>query len=214
MKEIHLKYYLRKISNVDLASSIRAAFNLHNYRRNEHTDFLFVLTDGLFSQSERQKITDNVHYCILRGMKVFGIGICPYGIEKLFPQIIYSKNPMKLIEGISDCCYSFFNKDKMSGISLRPEFNITENDIKESINSPKFSSLKKELINIVIELSGYDFYQGEIPKDAKAEEMETNGIYSIHNFGMYPKDWFKGQRILFVMPYSCEMNEKEKRAFS
>ena len=206
----------RKISNVDLASSIRAAFNLHNYRRNEHTDFLFVLTDGLFSQSERQKITDNVHYCILRGMKVFGIGIgmCPYGIEKLFPQIIYSKNPMKLIEGISDCCYSFFNKDKMSGISLRPEFNITENDIKESINSPKFSSLKKELINIVVELSGYDFYQGEIPKDAKVEEMETNGIYSIHNFGMYPKDWFKGQRILFVMPYSCEMNEKEKRAFS
>ena len=102
MKEIHLKYYLRKISNVDLASSIRAAFNLHNYRRNEYTDFLFVLTDGLFSQSERQKITDNVHYCISRGMKVFGIGMCPYGIEKLFPQIIYSKNPMKLIEGISD----------------------------------------------------------------------------------------------------------------
>ena len=33
-------------------------------------------------------------------------------------------------------------------------------------------------------------------------------------FGMYPKNWFKGQRILFVMPYSCEMNEKEKRAFS
>ena len=31
---------------------------------------------------------------------------------------------------------------------------------------------------------------------------------------MYPKNWFKGQRILFVMPYSCEMNEKEKRAFS
>ena len=102
MKEIHLKYYLRKISNVDLASSIRDAFNLHNYRRNEHTDFLFVLTDCLFSQSERQKITDNVHYCISRGMKVFGIGMCPYGIEKLFPQIIYSKNPMKLIEGISD----------------------------------------------------------------------------------------------------------------
>ena len=82
----------------------------------------------------------------------------------------------------------FFNKDKMSGISLRPEYYINENDIKESINSPKFSSLKKELINIVIELSGYDFYQGEIPKDAKAEEMETNGIYSIHNFGMYPKE--------------------------
>ena len=138
MKEIHLKYYLRKISNVDLASSIRAAFNLHNYRRNEHTDFLFVLIDGLFSQSEKQKITDNIYYCVSRGMKVFGIGMCPYDIEKLFPQIIYSKNPMKLIEGISDFCYSFFNKDKMSGISLRPEFNISENDIKESINSPKF----------------------------------------------------------------------------
>ena len=62
----------------------------------------------------------------------------------------------------------------MSGISLKP--NIIENDIKEFINSPKFLSLKKELINIIIELSRYDSYQGEIPKDAKAEEMETNGI--------------------------------------
>ena len=27
---------------------------------------------------------------------------------------------------------------------------------------PKYLSLKKELIDIIIELSGYDFYQGEI----------------------------------------------------
>ena len=46
----------RKISNVDLTSSIRAAFNLHNYRRNEHTDFLFVLTDRLFLNRKDKKL--------------------------------------------------------------------------------------------------------------------------------------------------------------
>ena len=206
----------RKVSNIDLSSAIHSAFNLHNYRRNEHTDYLFVLTDGLFSKSQRQKITDNIHYCISRGMKVFGIGlgICPYGIEKLFPNVIYSKNPMKLIEGISECCFGNFNKDEMNGIYLNPEFVIYENDIKECMENPKYLSLKKELINIIIELSGYDFYQGEIPKDAKEEDMEVNGIYSIHQFGMYPKNFFKGQKILFVMPYSCEMNNKENKAFS
>jgi len=169
-----------------------------------------------FQNHKDKKITDNIHYCISRGMKVFGIGlgICPYGIEKLFPNVIYSKNPMKLIEGIYECCFGNFNKDEMNGISLNPEFVIYENDIKECIENPKYLSLKKELINIIIELSGYDFYQGEIPKDAKEEDMEANGIYSIHQFGMYPKNFFKGQKILFVMPYSCEMNNEENKAFS
>ena len=71
----------------------------------------------------------------------------------------------------------------MKNISLNPEFIINEIDIKECKEKTKYLSLKKELINIIIELSGYDFYEEEIPKDAKAEDMEINGIYSIHEFG-------------------------------
>jgi hypothetical protein len=71
-----------------------------------------------FSQHIREAYTKGrkeYNYCLSRGMKVFGIGlgICPYGIEKLFPYVIYSKNPMKLIEAISECCFSNFNKDEM-----------------------------------------------------------------------------------------------------
>ena len=59
-------FYLinRKVPNIDLAFAIHSPFNFYNIRRNEHTDYLFILTDGLFSKSQRQNITDNIHYCI------------------------------------------------------------------------------------------------------------------------------------------------------
>jgi len=40
-----------QIKNTDLASAIRAAYNLHNSRKNEHTYYLCVVTDGLLSLS-------------------------------------------------------------------------------------------------------------------------------------------------------------------
>jgi hypothetical protein len=93
----------RSIKDADLASAIRAAYNLHNSRKSEHPDFLFVITDGLFSLSDRERIIKNVIFCISKGLNVFGIGvgISPFGIKELFPNIIYSFNPEKLIEGIS-----------------------------------------------------------------------------------------------------------------
>ena len=90
----------KNIKNTDLASAIRAAYNLHNSRKSEYPDFLFVLTDGLFSSSEVQRIVKNVNFCMMKGLNVFGVrvGISPFGIEKLFPNIIYSLNPDKLIK--------------------------------------------------------------------------------------------------------------------
>ena len=70
------------------------------------------------------------------------------------------------------------------------------------------------MIHIPVELSGYDFYQGEIPKNADARDMEVNGKFSIHKFDMYPKDFFKGQKALIVMLYSAEMNKKENEYLS
>jgi hypothetical protein len=64
-------------------------------------------------------------------------------------------------------------------------------------------------MNIPVELSGYDYYQTEIPPDAKEEELTGDGKFSVHHYGMYEHNFFKGQKLLIVMPYSYGMNEGE-----
>ena len=200
----------QQIKNTDLASAIRAAYNLHNSRKTEHTDYLFVVTDGLFSLSQTKRIEKNVNFCMGKGLLTFGIGVgvSPYGIEKLFPNIIYSKNPTKLITGIASCFSEINKKEELIPMEVKYQDKITPNDI-ETCQTPIYKKLKEELIHIPIELSGYDFYQGEIPKNADAKDMEVDGKFSIHKFGMYPKDFFKGQKALIVMLYSAEMNKQE-----
>ena len=200
----------QQIKNTDLASAIRAAYNLHNSRKTEHTDYLFVVTDGLFSLSQIKRIEKNVNFCMGKGLLTFGIGVgvSPYGIEKLFPNVIYSKNPTKLINGIASCFSEIYKKEEMIPMEVKYQDKITPNDI-ETCQTPIYKKLKDELIHIPVELSGYDFYQGEIPKNADAKDMEVDGKFSIHKFGMYPKDFFKGQKALIVMVYSAEMNERE-----
>ena len=72
------------IQNTDLASAIRVAYNLHNARKFEHPDFLFVITDGLFSKSEINRIVENINFCFVKGINIFGIGVgvSPFGIEQ------------------------------------------------------------------------------------------------------------------------------------
>ena len=87
----------------DLASAIWAAFNLNRARNNEYTNYIFVLTDGLYSDNERKRIIGVVNKCLKKNINIFGIGvgIYPIGIEKLFPQIVYCKNPYELFEGMA-----------------------------------------------------------------------------------------------------------------
>ena len=61
----------KNVKNTDLSSAIRAAYNLHNLRKSEHPDFLFVITDGLFSLSETKRIIKNVLFCMNKGINVF-----------------------------------------------------------------------------------------------------------------------------------------------
>ena len=49
------------------------AYNLHNSRKTKHPDFLFVVTDGIFSSSETQRIIKNVAFCLTKGLNVFEI---------------------------------------------------------------------------------------------------------------------------------------------
>lgn len=45
----------KNVTNTDLASAIKATYNLHNSRKTEHPDFLFVITDEIFTSSETQR---------------------------------------------------------------------------------------------------------------------------------------------------------------
>lgn len=50
----YLTHLIEK-KNTDLASEIKKAYNLHNLRKPDHPDFLFVVTDAIFSLSETKK---------------------------------------------------------------------------------------------------------------------------------------------------------------
>ncbi len=193
----------------DLASAIKAAYDLNSARRTEHTNRIFVCTDGLYSKSERKSIIKYVNFCMAKGVSVYGIGtgICAYGIEEIFPQIIYSLNPANLIEAISKCFSdSSVNKNnKMPVLTFPQKFsNIIEN-IMYAQDNKYFKALKKELNNIMVSNDAFPFSNEAIEIDPSQGRINpSTGITE-----MYKKDLLKGQKILIVMCYTCELNEKE-----
>jgi len=74
--------------------------------------------------------------------------------------------------------------------------------------------LKNLLSSIIIDLSGFDFVNDEIPEGAKQAEIIGDGGKSIHNHGMYKKNFFKGQKLLIVMPYTYGMIDGENEGLS
>ena len=68
--------------------------------QNIQIEFSYV---GLYSKSERKSIINYINFCMSKDVIVYGIGtgICAYGIEEIFPHIIYALNPGNLIEAIS-----------------------------------------------------------------------------------------------------------------
>ena len=55
----------------------------------------------------------------------------------------------------------------MKKIVSEPKTKFDANNTIDSQKIPIFKVLKNELMNIQVELSGYDYYQMEIPPDAK-----------------------------------------------
>ena len=205
------------IHSSDLASAIKAAYNLIKARRTEYTNYIFVLTDGLYSLSERDRIIRIVNSCYSKNINLFGIGIgiCPIGIEKLFSQIIYSRNPFKLIEGIS---YFFgdiskFKDNKMAFFDFNfdeESYNENKKHIEEHKKKPIFKHLKEELKEIKIKVESYLFY--------REEEILGEGNPEGNELSMYDKNIYLGQKILIAMFFSCDLksqrhqtNTKEER---
>lgn len=195
------------IYSSDLASAIKAAYNLIKARRADYTSFIFVLTDGLYSISERDRIIRIVNSCYSKNINLFGIGtgICPIGIEKLFSQVIYSRNPYKLIEGIS---YFFgdiskFKDNKMTFFDFNfdeKSYNENKMHIEEHKKNPIFKLLKEELKEITIKAESYLFY--------KEEEILGEGNPEGNDLGMYEKNLYLGQKILIAMFFSCDLKSQ------
>ena len=98
----------------DLASAINSVIKYHNYHKLKNSlnpEFLYIITDGLFSLSEKKRIIKNINLCVNERINVIGVGvgIAPFGIENLFPNIVYSRNPNKLIQGLVS--WDFWNTD-------------------------------------------------------------------------------------------------------
>ena len=88
-----------------------------------------------------------------KALNIFGIivGISPFGIEKLFPNIIYSLYPNKLIQGVSSYISgkSSNNKPmKINAFILKITFHDSNFD--DSQKKPLFKKLKNELMNIPV----------------------------------------------------------------
>ena len=205
----------------DLTSAIKAAYDLNSSRRTEHTNRIFVCTDGLYSKSERNSIikvklniskknvgeikdSDPVMYdnfCMAKGVSVYGIGIgiCAYGIEEIFPQNIYALNPGNLIEAISKCFSdSSVNKNnKMPVLTFLQKFSNVIDNIKYAKDNKYFNALKKELNNIMVSNDAFPFSNEPIEIDPSQGRVNpSTGITE-----MYKKDLLKRQRILIVMCY-------------
>lgn len=125
-----------------------------------------------------------------KGINIIGIGvgIYPCGIKNLFPNIIYTKMPNKLIQGIASCFSGVITR-KMERIKSEFSFNFTNQDIKDAQENPKNQELKNLLSGIIIDLSGFRFVMGE-----QSTEILDDGKYSIHNFGMYKKIISSGKK--------------------
>ena len=49
----------------------------------------------------------------------------------------------------------------------------------------------------------------KILPDAKEEELQGDGKFSVHNYGIYEKNFFQGKKLLIEMPQSYGMDEGE-----
>ena len=139
------------------------------------------------------------------------VGYYPYGIEKLFPYIVYSVQPNKIIEAIA---LSFSDsKINNSDLSLKdPDYKLlNENNIFKYYetfeNYKPDSPLIQHLKQTKVFLNSFSTYISEINDEEKAGKFQT--MEGLMQYAMYPENSFKNKKILIVMLYSAEMNLRE-----
>ena len=201
---------------VDLASAIHAAFDLRRMRSTEYSSILLVLTDRLYQKSERTNIVKCVNNCVQSGMNTIciGIGIYPKGIEKMFPQVVFSPNPSSVMKGVA----SFFGDNLSDSINKMPSITIVQNDpaelqeaiknILSSKDTPVFGALKNELHKIMPALDAFDDLYNEEHEVYDDKEGFKNPTGK--NTELYVKNCLKTQKILIVMLWDHTLSKSEE----
>ena len=64
---------------------------------------------------------------------------------------------------------------KMNASELKMKFE--DSNIENSQKNPIYKALKNKLMSIPVKLSGYDYYQMEIPSDGKEKELTSDGKF-------------------------------------
>ena len=195
-----------------LSPCIDIAYYL-NMERTDYSNYLFVLTDGLFDLKENNNIIENVLKCIQNNIKVFGIGLgfYPYNINSLFPKIIYTKSPEKLFNAIS---YFFdknidVNNEKLIPLLRDVSLNFP-NIIKNLMNNKDntITDIKEILQNkFVINYLLYDNFNE--PTDIN-EMKNTFDALNDPRIQLLKKNSLKGQKILIVMLWTYKLNPNEE----
>ena len=201
----------------DLCSAIECITNIKKSKYNDSTNYLFILTDGLYQEKEYPKIIRSVYNSVKWGINIFGIGvgIYPCRIEKLFPQSIYVNSPNSLIKALA----SFFG-DLCPGAQKKIIFHpkVEENHsikIENSINyllkeskNCLYPEIKKKLSNILLELDAFKLLSDEqsnpidLGNGLKGNPLGSNKV-------LLRKNALKGYKVLIVMLWSKVLNPEE-----
>ena len=206
------------VINCNLSSAIKLAYDLRRIRSTEKGSFLYILTDGLYQFNERKEILKSINDCEQNGINVIGIGvgIYPKGIEKLFTNSLYCREPSTLIKGIS-----YFFGEEISILDYMPDLlheptdsNIMLEIIKKLKDSDSdYISLKNYLQSLPPELDAMqDLYNSE--QDVGDEKRGFHNIPEGKNTQIYVKNCLKGHKILIVMLYEEGKDITVQRIFN
>ena len=127
-----------------------------------------------------------------------------------------------LIKEIIQKLEDISNKNNHKFIEIEDSINIIRKELKEKDN--KINEMNNKIIEQEKEIKNYkekiDLLNKQFEEISKKNEKKTQILSpkikrKIHNNnGMYEKNYFKGQKLLIVMPYSYGMNEGEDKRIS
>ena len=127
------------------------------------------------------------------------------------------KEITKKIEDINNNNNHKFSLIEESINTLRNELKEKDNKINEMYN--KIIEQEKEIKNYKEKIDLLNKQNEEIQKKYKKKNSKilvgpNIKDINIHNYGMYEENFFRGQKLLIVMPYSYGMNEGEDKRIS
>ena len=204
----------------DLASAIKTAFDLQKLSKKEEINCLYILTDGLYGEKSNKIIHKTVSNCVNSEIKVccIGIGICPIRIEKLFPKVIYSRNPNNLsfikkspIKLKNWSIFTNSDEDKIKDYVIDLNNNI-DKVINDSI-SLNYQKIYNQLNEAIIERDAFSLISNKekeifFSSDEKLSNPEGD------NIELLKKGYLKGQKILVVILCLNDLSLEEKEYIS